>query len=132
MCRCGGDVLLRSTKASRAGGAPAAKTSTSLQQQYTKPLHSPFVSGVVLQPFCTRLIGFIIMYFLSDIDAQQQIFITRYRSYNSIRKQLRCYPSTLYSVECGIGFIIVLMHTSAISSLGSLALFSWGHTSVPT
>ena len=47
--------------------------------------------------------------FTSDIDAQQQIFTTRYYSNSNIRKQLRRYPSTLYSVECGIDSVNVKM-----------------------
>jgi len=43
-----------------------------------------------------------IMYFISDIDAQQQILTTQYYSDSNLFKQLRRYPSTLYSVECGI------------------------------
>jgi len=82
--------------------------------------------------------------FTSDIDAEQQIFTTQYCSDSNIRKQLRRYPSTLYSVECSVlssdglqgfqlfsflvltvssGIISVLVSRLMVSSRIRLALF---------
>ena len=48
------------------------------------------------------MIFFCVYCFTSDIDAQQQIVTTWYCSDSNIRKQLRRYPSIVYSVKCGI------------------------------